>query len=159
VNLLQYAPGKYDLYFVLGNQFKFGDATIQLDLMDRGTTFDEFMFNNFSIMGEVAYLIADRVNVFAKYTYDTAGEEYATGLFVYPDTRISRVGGGVEYYPLGHKGNRDVRLHAAYVYSFGDNTNPNGTALNKGSFFTAGLTWKIDLMKAARTIINKAKKQ
>ena len=35
----------------------------------------------------------------------------------------------------------------------------NGTALNKGSFFTAGLTWKIDLMKAARTIINKAKKQ
>ena len=159
VNLLQYAPGKYDLYFALGNQFKFGDATIQLDLMDRGTTFDEFMFNNFSIMGEVSYLIADRVNVFAKYTYDTAGEEYATGLFVYPDTRISRVGGGVEYYPLGHKGNRDVRLHAAYVYSFGDNTNPNGTALNKGSFFTAGLTWKIDLMKAARTIINKAKKQ
>ncbi len=159
LNFSQYAPGKYDAYLVLGNQFKFGDATIQLDFMNRGTSLDEFLLKNFSIMGEASYMIAKRVNVFAKYTYDTAGEGYASGLFVYPNTKISRVGGGVEYYPFGHKGNRDVRLHAAYVYNFGDNTNPAGTALNKGSFFTAGLTWRIDIMKAAQNIINKTKKQ
>ena len=158
LNFVQYAPGKYDVYFVLGNQFKFGDATVQLDFMNRGTSGKEFLFRNFSVMCEASYLIAQRVNVFAKYTFDTAGDGYAPGLFVHPNTQISRVGGGVEYYPFGHKGNRDVRLHAAYVYNFGDNTNPLGTALNKGSFFTAGLTWRIDLMKAAKNIINKTKK-
>ena len=155
VNFSQYAPGKYDAYVVLGNQFKFGDATIQLDLMNRGISARELLFENFSIMGEVSYLIAKRVNIFAKYTYDKVGSGYAEGLCVWPNTELSRLGGGVEYYPLGGKGNRDIRLHAAYVYSMGTNGNPAGTALNKGSFFTAGVTWKIDVMKAAHNIIKR----
>ncbi len=173
LNFSEYQPGKFDVYVVLGNQFKFGDATIQLDLMNRGVKPRELLFKNFSIMGEVSYLIADRVNIFAKATYDKVGKDYpmipaivgadgnelfaARGLFLFPGTDIARFGGGVEYYPLGGKGNRDIRLHAAYVYNMGTNTNPAGTALNKGSFFSVGLTWKIDVVDAVTKLIDKHK--
>jgi hypothetical protein len=155
VNFSQYAPGKYDAYVVLGNQFKFGDATIQLDLMNRGASARELLFDNFSIMGEVDYLIAKRVNIFAKVTYDKVGKEYPAGLFLFPGTEMTRVGGGVEYYPLGAKGNRDIRLHAAYAYNIGNNTNPYGTALNTGSFFSFGLTWKVDVLQGLTSLIEK----
>ena len=155
VNFSQYAPGKYDAYVVLGNQFKFGDATIQLDLMNRGTSARELLFDNFSIMAEVDYLIADRVNIFAKATYDHVGENYENNMYLCCGTNLARVGGGVEYYPLGAKGNRDIRLHAAYCYNIGNNTNPNGVAKNKGSFFTFGLTWKIDVVEGLTSLVNK----
>ncbi len=155
LNFSQYAPGKYDIYVVLGNQFKFGDATLQFDLMNRGITARELLFDNFSIMGELSYLIAKRVNIFARATYDKAGDGYASGLFVWPNTNMTRVGGGVEYYPFGNKGNRDVRLHAAYVYSMGENSNPAGTALDKGSLLTVGLTWRIDMLAAASKLVKK----
>lgn len=151
LNFAEYQRGKFDFYAVLGNQFKFGDAKIQLDLMDRGTDFDDL--DNFSIMGEFSYLIADRVNVFAKVTYDQASENYAPGLYFTPGARITRMGGGVEYYPLGGQGNRDVRLHAAYAYGIGNN--PYGVIQNKSSYFTFGLTWRIDIMSAAVKLINK----
>ena len=155
LNFSEYQRGKFDVYVVLGNQFKFGDATLQLDLMNRGTSGKELLFNNFSIMGEFSYLVAQRVNIFAKATYDKVGNDYPMGLFLYPGTEITRVGGGVEYYPLGGRGNRDVRLHAAYAYNIGNNMNPNGTAHNKGSYFTFGLTWKLDVVKGITTIIDK----
>lgn len=171
LNFSEYQPGKFDAYVVLGNQFKFGDATIQLDLMNRGTSARELLFDNFSIMGEIDYLIADRVNIFAKVTYDKVGNDYSSipaivdadgnelyatrGLFLFPGTEMTRFGGGVEYYPLGAKGNRDLRLHAAYVYNMGNNTNPGGTAVNKGSFFTVGLTWKIDVIDGITSLIDK----
>lgn len=155
VNFSEYARNKFDVYVVLGNQFTFGDAKIQLDLMNRGTSAEELLFQNFSVMGEFSYLIAKRVNIFARATYDKVGNNYPEGLFVYPGTEMTRVGGGVEYFPLGGKGNRDVRIHAAYAYNFGKNTNPAGTALDKGSYLTVGLTWRIDIISAARNIINK----
>ncbi|MBQ5737517.1 MAG: porin [Alistipes sp.] len=159
INFSEYAPGKFDAYVVLGNQFQFGDAKLQLDLMNRGITARELLFENFSIMGEFSYLIADRVNIFAKATYDKIGNSYVTGLFLFPGTEVTRLGGGVEYYPLGHKGNRDVRLHAAYAHTLGNNTNPAGTAIDKQSFLTVGLTWKIDILSAAEKFIGKVSKK
>ena len=156
-NLMQYAPGKYDKYIALGNQFKFGDAKLQIDLMNRGPKFEDLLFDNFSIMGEFSYLIADRVNVFGKVTYDKIGESSISASGLIPGTEITRLGAGVEYYPLGGQGNRDVRLHAAYAYNIGTNSNPVGTALGNGSYFTAGLTWRIDIMSAAKKFINKVK--
>ena len=155
LNFSQYAPGKYEAYVVLGNQFKFGDATIQFDLMNRGTSARELLFDNFSVIGEVDYLIAERVNVFAKVTHDHVGDRSMNQMYLCHGTDITRVGGGVEYYPLGAKGNRDLRLHAAYVYNFGENTNPFGTAVNKGSFLTVGLTWKIDVVEGIKKLIKK----
>jgi hypothetical protein len=106
-------------------------------------------------MGEFSYLVADRVNVFAKATYDKIGDSSITASGLFSGTEITRVGGGVEYYPLGGQGNRDVRLHAAYAYNIGTNTNLDGTALGNGSYLTVGLTWKIDIMSAAEKFINK----
>jgi hypothetical protein len=154
INFSEYQRGKFDAYVVLGNQFKFGDATIQIDLMNRGVTAKELLFQNFSIMGEVSYLIAKRVNVFAKATYDKVGSDYPEGLCVYPGTEMTRVGGGVEYYPLGAKNNKDIRIHAMYAYNMGDNTNPAGTSLNKGSYLAVGLTWKVDVIEAAKKMID-----
>jgi hypothetical protein len=153
LNFMQYAPGKYDTYLALGNQFTFGDAKLQIDLMNRGPKAEDLLFDNFSIMGEFSYLIAKRVNLFAKASYDKTSDSYASGLYFTPDTDITRVGGGVEYYPLGGKGNRDVRLHAAYSYNFGNN--PYGVLADKGSFLTVGLTWRIDVVSAAKKLINK----
>jgi hypothetical protein len=56
---------------------------------------------------------------------------------------------------LGGQGNRDVRLHAAYAYNFGLNTNVDGTALGKGSYLTVGLTWRIDVMQAVTKLVDK----
>ena len=156
---MQYAPKMYDMYIALGNQFKFGDMKIQLDLMNRGPKAKDLLFDNFSIMGEASYLIANRVNVFVKATYDKIGDSSITYSGLIPGTEVTRVGGGVEYYPLGGRGNRDIRLHAAYAYNFGHNTNPNGTALGKGSYLTVGLTWRIDIMAAAHNIIKKASRK
>lgn len=174
LNFSEYQPGKFDVYVVLGNQFQFGDAKLQLDLMNRGVSARELLFDNFSIMGEFSYLVADRVNIFAKATYDKVGNNYpyipaiigengselysARGLFLYPGSEITRLGGGVEYYPLGHKGNRDIRLHAVYAHTLGTNTNPAPTAVNKQSYLTVGLTWKIDILSAAEKFINKVRK-
>ena len=155
LNFMQYAPGKYDKYIALGNQFQFGDAKLQIDLMNRGLKVKDLLFDNFSIMGEFSYLIADRVNVFGKVTYDKIGESSISASGLIPGTEVTRLGAGVEYYPLGGQGNRDVRLHAAYAYNIGTNTNPYGTALGDGSYFTVGLTWRIDVMSAAKKFINK----
>lgn len=154
-NLMEYAAGKFDKYIALGNQFKFGDAKLQLDLMNRGPKAKDLLFDNFSIMGEFSYLIVNRVNIFVKATYDKVGDSAIAASGLIPGTEITRVGGGVEYYPLGGRGNRDVRLHAAYAYNFGDNTNPYGTALGKGSYLTVGLTWKLDIVKGITTLIDK----
>ena len=153
VNFSAYAPDKYTAYVVLGNQFKSGDATLQLDIMNRGITAKELLFKNYSIMAEFSYLFGERVNAFAKVTYDKAGADYATGLFVYPNTDIKRIGGGIEFYPMGHLGNRDVRLHAAYVYNIGENGNLGGVAQDKGSFFTLGLTWRIDALQGLKAAL------
>lgn len=155
LNFMQYAPGKYDKYIALGNQFKFGDATIQLDLMNRGPKGKDLLFDNFSIMGEFSYMIANQVNVFAKATYDKIGNSSVLASGLVPGTELTRVGGGVEYYPMG---NRNVRLHAAYAHTFGVNTNIDGTALDKLGYLTVGLTWKIDIMSAAERFVNKVRK-
>ena len=149
VNFVEYEKGKFDAYFVLGNQFKFGNTTLELDFMNRGTTAKEFMLKNYSIMAELSQMVAQCVNIFAKVTYDKAGAD-AQPLFVHPNTDLTRFGGGIEYYPMG---NRDVRLHAAYVYNIGKNGNPGGTALDKGSFLTVGITWKIDALQGLKAAL------
>ncbi len=155
LNFMQYAPGKFDKYIALGNQFKFGDATLQLDLMNRGPKVKDLLFDNFSIMGEFSYMIADQVNVFAKATYDKIGNSSITASGLVPGTELTRVGGGVEYYPMG---NRNIRVHAAYAHTFGVNTNLYGTAVDNLGYLTVGLTWKIDIMSAAERFVNKVRK-
>lgn len=156
VNASEYANGEYIFYVALGNQFQWGDARLQVDYMERNTSASN-AFENFSIMGEFSYLVAKRVNLFAKATYDRCSEDFVPGadLCVFPGTELTRVGGGVEYYPLGGKGNRNLRLHAAYSYTLGTNGNPAGALLGKQSFVDVGLTWRVDILKAAKKVFSK----
>lgn len=160
VNASQYADGKYIWYVALGNQFTWGDARLQLDFMERDAN-GSTIFDDFSVMGEFSYLIADRVNILARATYDKCSSSFPNfaDLTVYPGSELTRMGGGIEYYPLGGKGNRSLRLHAVYFHTLGDNTNPAGTALDKQGIFTAGVTWKFDVLNFAKKLINKCKNE
>ena len=157
LNFSEYTRGKFDVYWVLGNQFTFGNNTIQFDIMNRGVTIEDILFDNYSLMFEYSHMIANRVNIFARATYDHVSDSYPEGLFLYPGTEITRVGGGVEYYPLGGKGNRDIRLHAAYAHTFGKNTNKDGIAKDKLGYLTVGLTWRIDVLSAFGKIVDKVR--
>jgi hypothetical protein len=67
-------------------------------------------------------------------------------LCVLPGTEVTRVGAGVEYFPI--KDSQDVRFHAGYCYSWGTNTNlTEGTLWDNHSFVSVGVTWKMSILK------------
>jgi hypothetical protein len=156
LNFLEYAPSSYICYLTLGNRFQVGDLLIDADLHMRGTSAEELAFKNFSAMGQVGYLIAKRVNLFARATYDVNRTSTgAPNLTVLPGTDMTRLGGGLEYYPLGGRGDRSLRLHAAYAYSFGRNGNSAGVVLDQSSYLTVGLTWRIDVIQVTKKLFGR----
>lgn len=156
LNFSEYKDGSYICYLMLGNRFTVGDLQIDADLISRGTSAEEMAFKNFSVVGQVGYLVADRVNIFARTTYDVNRTSTWEGnLTVLPGTELTRVGGGVEYYPLGGRGDRSLRLHAAYAYTLGKNANPAGTALDEQSYLTVGLTWRIDVIRVVKKLFGR----
>lgn len=154
LNASQYADGKYVWYLALGNRFTWGDACLQVDWMNRHAG-DNDLLSNFSLMGEFSYLVADRVNLFAKVTYDRCASDFTPGadLTLWPGSELTHLGGGVEYYPLGGRGDRSVRLHAVYSHTWGTNLNPGGTLIDGHACLTVGATWRVDLLKIARKLI------
>ncbi|MBQ2415370.1 MAG: porin [Alistipes sp.] len=151
VNLIEQMPKDYIAYLALGNQFSFGDFRLQLDYMLRASNSD-ILFKDYSIMGEASYTIADKINIFGRITYDMNNTLGAVNDFcVMPDTELTRLGAGVEFYPLP-KNNRAIRLHAAYSHTLGHNGNPNGALQDGQSMFTVGLKWKIDIISIAKKI-------
>ena len=69
---------------------------------------------------------------------------------VMPGTELTRIGAGLEYYPL--KGNRNLRFHAFGCYTTGDNANEAGALLNDQTIFDVGVKWKIDLLSLTNQI-------
>ena len=63
--------------------------------------------------------------------------------WLYSVEEITRVGAGVEFFPL--KDDR-VRLHANYSYAFGHNTTPHAVVRPKQSYFDIGLTWRMKIL-------------
>jgi len=70
---------------------------------------------------------------------------------VLPATHITRVGAGLEFYPL--KNSRSIRLHATYCHTFGENGNPAGALLPEQQLFSVGLKWKIDIVSLTKKIV------
>lgn len=152
-NMMEYMPGKYIYYLALGNEFRFGDCgKLQLDIMNRAAEGHSFLFKDFSVMSELSFNIGEKVGVFGKATYDTNKSGIMADYCVLPGTDITRVGAGIEFYPLP-KGNRSVRLHANYCYTFGTNGNGNGALLDNQSLFSVGLKWKIDIASLTKKIV------
>ena len=154
LNMTEFKPGEYIYYVVLGNEFKFDNFKFQIDYMNRATNGHAFFFKDFSIMGELSYMIKDKVNVFGKATYDVNKSGVEGDYSVMPGTELTRVGAGVEYYPLS-KGRKDLRLFAHYSYSWGVNGNINGTIKDKQHFWGVGVKWNIDIISLTQKIFKK----
>ncbi|MBR6760291.1 MAG: porin [Alistipes sp.] len=154
VNMMEYMPGEYIYYIALGNEFRFGDCgKLQLDVMNRASKGEPFFFKDFSIMSELSFNLGQKVGVFGKATYDTNKSGVMADYCVMPGTDITRVGAGIEFYPLP-KGNRSVRLHANYCYTFGVNGNATAPVLmDNQSLFSVGLKWKIDIASLTKKIV------
>ena len=143
VNILEYLPGKFVNFIALGHQINMGGFTLQLDWMNRADL-ERFNFNDFSVMADLSWSASDKLNVFAKATYDVNKDNFAD-LCVLPGTELTRVGAGVEYFPI--KDSRDVRLHAGYSYAWGKSGNPSGSVWNNHSFVSLGVTWRMSVLK------------
>ena len=139
INVLEYLPGKYVSFLALGHQFHMGDFTLQLDFMDR-YDMENFDFNDCSIMADLSWSASDKLNIFGKYSFDMNDGNYAD-YCVLPGTEVTRVGAGIEYFPMG---NKNLRLHATTCYTFGNN--PSGTVQPEHSYASVGLKWKFDLL-------------
>lgn len=143
VNVAEYLPGRYVNFIALGHQFNMGDFTLQLDWMNRADL-ARFDFYDFSVMADLSWAATEKLNVFGKATYDiNVGN--AADYCVLPGTEVTRVGAGIEYFPL--KESRDIRLHGGYSYAWGWSRNVAGDVWNDQSFVTLGVTWKMSILK------------
>lgn len=142
INFMEYLPGKYINYIALGNRFTFGKFALELDIMNRAMSGSDFLFNDYSIMGELSWKPIDRLNVFVRASYDR--NKTVTGDFcVAPGTDLVRAGAGVEFFPL--KNYKNLRLHLNCCYTDGDS--PSTTVLRpEQTIVDAGLTWYMNLL-------------
>lgn len=150
LNMQEYTPGKFIYYIALGNEFKMGNTTLQLDLMNRATDSHAFFFKDCSVMGELSCMVTPKLNVFGKVSYDVNHTNSVGDYCVLSGTEITKVGAGVEYYPL--KNSRNIRFHANASYAWGKNANEGGTVLPEQALFDVGVKWKVDILSLTNKI-------
>lgn len=148
VNMIEYMPGKFINYIALGNKFTFGDIVIDLDIMNRAINADEFLGKDMSFIGKIQWSPSPRVNVFTKFTHDFNNSKETGDWCVLPGTRITRLGGGIEYFPI--KDSSDLRLHLNCCFTNGTNSSPSGALQPDQTIIDAGITWKMNLLKIKR---------
>ncbi len=142
-NMIEYHPGRYISYIVLGNKFTFDKVEIELDLMNRAASRQTYFFKDCSVMGEVAWRPTERWRVYGKASYDINHTDTDADLTVFSGTEITVAGGGVEFFPLLKQGH-SLRLHAGCFYAWGTNTNPADVLQDKTLMITTGITWKMN---------------
>ncbi len=143
VNMIEYLPGEFINYITLGNKFNVGDFSLELDLMNRAVRNQTFLFKDFSVMGDLSYAPSDKFSLFVKATYDVNNSDKAGDYCVLPGTEVTRVGAGIEYYPLADK---SVRLHAAFCRNIGSDKKAGVALLPEQSIASIGLKWKMNLL-------------
>jgi hypothetical protein len=146
INVMEYAPGKYINYLALGNRFEFGDLALELDFINKGTNAQNFLLEDYCLIGDLCWKASDALNVFVKVSYDR-NKSVTEDLCVAAGTDVFRAGGGIEYFPL--KNNRNVRLHLNCCYT--DGKSPAANSLRpEQTILDAGLTWKLDFLSVTR---------
>lgn len=144
INFMEYAPRKFINYISLGNRFYISDKLrLDVDVMNRADQSDGFLFSNYSLFGQLAYQPNEALNIFAKGSYDHNSSGRNPDHCLFDGTDIGRVGLGVEFFPLR---NSDLRLHAIWNYSFGDNPNPNAVLWDKMNVVNVGVTWRMPVI-------------
>lgn len=142
-NMIEYMPGKFISYIVLGNKFNVGDFSLELDIMNRATDSHTFFGKDMSIMSKLSWSPSEQFTFFGKATYDVNKSGSEADYCVVSDTKITRVGAGWEYFPM--KGSKDVRLHLNFHYTFGSNGNSAGALIDKQSIVDVGGTWRVNI--------------
>ncbi len=148
VNMIEYLPGKFINYIALGNKFKFGNFNINLDIMNRAVSTKNLFGKDMSVMFKFQWSPMDCLNIFAKCTHDFNNSDEIGDWCVTPGTNITRVGGGIEYYPI--KKLADLRIHLTYCYTDGTNGALAGALQPKQNIIDAGITWKMNVIKLKR---------
>lgn len=144
VNMMEYEPGKYINYLFFGNRIKPSDELeFDFDIMNRAVKGQTFLFKDVSLSGIAKWQPMKQLKVYAKANYDVNRSGKDADYCLHDGTEITRVGGGVEYFPLG---NEKVRFHANYNYSFGKNNNCNGAQKDKQHKVEIGATWKMQVL-------------
>lgn len=144
VNMMEYHPGKFVNFIALGHQFNMGNMALQLDFMNRADMSNFAIGKDMLLMADLAWNAADQLKIFGKISYDV-NEDNGADLCVLPGTELTRLGAGVEYFPI--KGSRDIRFHGTYSYTWGKNANADGTLFGDQSFLSLGVTWKMSVLK------------
>ncbi len=144
VNLMEYAPNKFINYISLGNRFHLaGNVQVELDLMNRAASHQAFFGKDCSVACQVSYQPVEKLNVFAKMTYEVNKSGTDADVAIMDGTEMKRVSGGIEFFPLKDK---NVRIHGNYSYAFGKNTNPNGTVHDGETGVNIGVTWRAKVL-------------
>ena len=144
-NFAEYAPGRFQHHIVLGHHLELGKVLIEADFFHRANMSDYKLAKNFTVIAKVVYDISERVSLFGKAIYDENSDPNPYDVCLAPATEFSRLGGGVEFFPI--KGSRNVRLHLNTYYSHGNNPHPTNPIRPNGLITDVGLTWKITLLK------------
>lgn len=136
----------------LGNRFDFSHGHVIVDFTNRydnvgkktsDIPYKKGFFRDFTAATEVHIQPVKTLNLFARYAYEQNDKGFNNDFTCQPGTKQHHFGLGFEAFPL--KGDQDVRLHAAYFHTWGDNTNPNETELQDGNnLLSIGLTFRIN---------------
>lgn len=145
VSAMEYLEGEYIWYIALGHRLALGDWTLELDLTNRAGADQTFLLRDCTATAEAIWAVGERVNLVGKVTYDVNRTRSAANRLILPGTELTRVGGGIEFYPL--KANRAICLHANYCRTFGANTNPVGVLQPKQGIFDVGVRWRMNLLR------------
>lgn len=149
VNLIEYMPRHYISYIALGNKFTVERVSLELDLMNRASSGQTFMFRDMSVMGELTYTPSQKWKVFGKMTYDVNHTGSSADLCVLSGTEMKMAGAGVEFFPLSD-GRNTLRLHANIFYGWGNNANSAAVMQNKTTLVDMGVKWSMDLLSFRR---------
>lgn len=147
VNFIEYLPGQFINYIVLGNRFDFGDFRLDLDFMNRAINAKDLFGKDFSIMCELRWSPISRLELFAKLTQDSNFTDEAGDWCVAPGTSLTRIGGGLEFYPI--KDSRSLRLHLNCCHTTGKET-LNNVLRDGQTIVDGGITWKMNMLNMKR---------
>lgn len=106
VSALEYDRGKYGNYICLGNRLDFRNLYFQLDLQNRYTGHQAYLFGDYSVIAKFDWQINNQFEVFVKGGYEKMRR--TPGLK--PTTDEPLYGGGLLFYPL-KKHHDNLRLH------------------------------------------------
>jgi hypothetical protein len=143
-NMMEYEPGKFINYLCIGSRIDIGQKLkLQMDYMNRAAAHQSFFFADCSLSGMVEYTPSDKVRLWGKASYDVNHTHNEADVALKQGTEITRLGAGIEYMPLG---DRHIRLHAHYSYSFGSNTTPDPFLHDRQSIANVGVTWRMKVL-------------